>query len=52
MLKVIMAKGRKLKKGGGDLEAQKQDVVSLEPMIVKQNVDPSQLKFGEQNVIS
>ncbi len=52
MSKVIMAKGRKLKKGGGDLEAHKQDVVSLEPMIGKQNVDPSQLKLGEQNVIS
>jgi len=32
-------------------EAQKQDV-SLEPMIGKQNVDPSQLKLREQNVIS
>jgi hypothetical protein len=25
MLKVVMAKGRRLKKGGGDLEAQKQN---------------------------
>jgi hypothetical protein len=29
MLKVVMAKGRKLKKGG-DLEVQKQNVTSLE----------------------
>jgi hypothetical protein len=28
MLKVVMAKGRRLKKGGGDLEAQKQNVTS------------------------
>jgi len=27
MLKVVMAKGRRLKKGGGDLEAQKQNVL-------------------------
>ncbi len=29
MLKVVMARGRKLKKGGGDLEAHKQNVTSL-----------------------
>jgi hypothetical protein len=28
MLKVVMVKGRKLKKGGGDLEAHKQNVTS------------------------
>jgi len=28
MLKVVMTKGRKLKKGGGDLEVHKQNVVS------------------------
>ncbi len=28
MLKVIMARGRRLKRGGGDLEAHKQNVVS------------------------
>jgi hypothetical protein len=39
MLKFVMARGRKLKKGGGDLEAQ------------KQNVDPLQLELGEQNVV-
>jgi hypothetical protein len=29
MLKVVMARGRKLKRGGGDLEVNKQNVVSL-----------------------
>jgi hypothetical protein len=64
MLKVVMARGRRLKKGGGDLEAQKQNVASLEPITKKQNVDalqprlqeqnvvPSKLKHGEQNVVS
>ncbi len=28
MLKVVMAKGSRLKKGGGDLEAKKKNVVS------------------------
>jgi hypothetical protein len=28
MLKVVMAKGKRLKKGGGDLEVHKQNVVS------------------------
>jgi hypothetical protein len=28
MLKVIMARGRRLKKGGGDLEAHKKNVAS------------------------
>jgi hypothetical protein len=28
MLKVVMARGRKLKKGGGDLEPHKQNVAS------------------------
>jgi hypothetical protein len=28
ILKVVMARGRRLKKNGGDLEAQKQNVVS------------------------
>ncbi len=28
MLKVVMARGRKLKKGGGDLEVQKQNVAT------------------------
>jgi hypothetical protein len=30
MLKVIMVKGRRLKKGGGDLELHKQNIASLE----------------------
>ncbi len=33
-----MAKGRKLKKVGGDLEAQKQSVASLKLTIEEQNV--------------
>jgi hypothetical protein len=36
MLKVVMARGRRLKKGGGDLEAQKKNVASLEWIIEKQ----------------
>ncbi len=35
-----MVRRRKLKKGGGDLETQKQNVTSLELIIEKQNVDP------------
>jgi hypothetical protein len=38
MLKVVMARGRRLKKGGGDLEVHKQNVASLEQTIVEQNV--------------
>ncbi len=45
-----MARGRRLKKGGGDLEAQKKNVVSLKQTIGKQNVDPLQQGIGEQNV--
>jgi len=51
MLKVVMAKGRRLKKGGGDLEAQKQNVALLESIIRKQNVNALQLRFEEQNVV-
>jgi len=40
MLEVVMARGRRLKKGGGDLEFQKQNVVSSKHTIGKQNVDP------------
>jgi len=29
LMKVIMARGKRLKKGGGDLEVQKQNVASL-----------------------
>jgi hypothetical protein len=41
MLKVVMARGRRLKKGGGDLEVHKQNVVSSEQTIAKQNVTSS-----------
>ncbi len=50
MLKVIMARGRRLKKTG-DLEVHKQNVFSLEQTMGKQNVDPLQLGLGEQNVV-
>jgi hypothetical protein len=30
MLKVVMARGRRFKKGGGDFEAHKRNVASLE----------------------
>jgi hypothetical protein len=38
MLKVVMAKGRRLKKGGGDLEVHKQNIASSYQAIVEQNV--------------
>jgi len=50
ILKVVMVRGRRLKKGCGDLEFQKQNVTSSELTIGKQNVDPSQPRLGEQNV--
>ncbi len=49
MLKVVMARGSILKKGG-DLKAQKQNVTSSEQTIGKQNVDPLQPGLGEQDV--
>jgi hypothetical protein len=36
MFKVVMARGRKLKKIGGDLEVWKKNVASLEPTIGEQ----------------
>ncbi len=39
MLKVVIAGGKRQKKGG-DLEANKQNVVSSKQTIGKQNVDP------------
>jgi hypothetical protein len=51
MLKVIMARGRRLKKGGGDLEVHKQNVISLKQTIGEQNVAPLELKPKEQNVV-
>jgi hypothetical protein len=50
MLKLVKARGRRLKKGGVDVEAQKQNVAPLEQTIEKQNVDPLQPGPGEQNV--
>ncbi len=38
MLKVVMARGKGLKKGGGDLEVHKQNVASLEQTIIEQNI--------------
>jgi hypothetical protein len=45
-----MARGRRLKKGGGDLEAQKQNVDPLQQGLGEQNVAPSELRPGEQNI--
>jgi hypothetical protein len=39
-IKVVMVRVRRLKNIGGDLEAQKQNVVSSKPIVGKQNVDP------------
>jgi hypothetical protein len=50
VFKVVMARGGRLKKRDGDLEVQKQNVVSLEHTIGKQNVDPLQSGLWEQNV--
>ncbi len=49
MLKVIMVRGRRLKKGGGDLELHKQNIASSEQTIDEQNVVPSELKINELN---
>ncbi len=45
-----MARRRKLKKGGGDLEVHKHNVASLEQTIGEQNVAPLELRSKEQNV--
>jgi hypothetical protein len=50
MLKVVMARGRRLKKSGGDLEVQKQNVDPLQPRIKEQNIVPSKSRPREQNV--
>ncbi len=44
-----MVKGRRLKKGGGDLELHKQNIASLEQTIDEQNVVPSELRINESN---
>jgi len=49
MFRVIMAKGRRLKKIDGDLEVHNQNVASLEPIIVEQNVVPLKPKVNESN---
>ncbi len=41
MLKVIMVRGRRLKKGGADLEVHKKNVASSEQTIANQNVASS-----------
>jgi hypothetical protein len=46
MFKVVMARGRRLKKLGGD---QKQNVVSSKLIIGKQNVAPSKLGVDESS---
>jgi hypothetical protein len=51
MMKVVMARRKRLKKGGGDLEVRKQNLASLEQTIGKQNIDPLQPRLGEQNVV-
>jgi hypothetical protein len=49
MFRVIMAKGRRLKKVCGGLEAQKQNVISSEPTIGEQNVVPLELGVDESS---
>jgi hypothetical protein len=44
MFRVIMAKGRRLKKVGGDLKVQKRNVALSKLTIGKNNVVPSELK--------
>jgi hypothetical protein len=51
VLKVIMTRGRRLKKCGGDLEAQKQNVVSSKQTIGKQNVNSLQLGLGNKMLL-
>ncbi len=52
MLKVVMFRGRQLKKGGGDLEGHKQYVISSKQIIGEQKVISSEQIIGEQNVVS
>ncbi len=44
-----MVKGRRLKKVGGDLEAQKQNVISSELIIWEQNVVPLEPRVDESS---
>ncbi len=52
MLKVIMARGRRLKKGGGDLKVHKQNFVASHQAIVEQNVTTSDQPISEQNGVA
>jgi hypothetical protein len=52
MLKVVMARGRKLKKSGYDLEIHKQNVVTSNQAIAEQNVGASNQAITEQNVVT
>jgi hypothetical protein len=52
MLKVVMFRGRQLKKGGGDLEGHKQYVISSKQIIGEQKVISLEQIIGEQNVVS
>jgi hypothetical protein len=47
-----MAKWRRLKKGGGDLEIEKQNVDPLQPRLGEQNIVPLESRPREQNVVS
>ncbi len=51
MLKVGMARGRRLRKsGGGELEVEKKNVVTLDQALVEQNVVTLDQALIEQNV--
>ncbi len=52
MLKVVMARRRRLKKSGCDLEIHKQNVVTSNQAIVEQNVGASDQAITEQNVVT
>jgi hypothetical protein len=53
LLKVGMAKGRRLRKsGGGELEVDKQNVVASDQMVLEQNAAASNLAIVEQNVVA
>ncbi len=51
VLKVIMARGRRLKKSGGDLEVQKKNVASSKQTIGKQNVNSLQPGLGNKMLL-
>jgi hypothetical protein len=52
MLKVVMARRRRLKKVGGDLEVHNQNVTSSYQTIVEENVPSSNQAIAEENVVS